>query len=63
MSKISAYIRNLIFTKSVNNFEILPHTFPLLLQASLRAIYNIFESVGTKPIMTIQRAEQTVGEI
>lgn len=27
-SKKLAYIRNLILTKSVNNFEILPHTFP-----------------------------------
>ena len=56
-SKKSAYKRNQILTKSVNNFEILPHTFPynFCKQAS--------EPVGTKPIMTIQRAEQNVGEI
>ena len=46
--EISAYIFNRIFTKNVNNFEILRQIFPLLQHLSLRALLVLYLQVWSQ---------------
>ena len=63
-SEISAYtVSNCIFTKNLNNFEILRQIFSYTNFRKLASELSSFMSASSKSIMTTQLAAQNAGRI